>query len=80
MKKDGWGNIPFGYKEDPKDSTKLVAIQKELADLDYVLNLINNGVGYKFGAEWLAARTGRSITPPGLRKIHAKRNKEDEKS
>lgn len=74
MKKDRWHNIPYGYKEDPEDTTCILPISDELKYLEESLDMIEeDDIGYATASEWLTIMTDRAITPQGLRKIHAKR-------
>jgi len=59
--------IPFGYVEDPDDSTILRPIKNELDALEKAKKYLGQ-YSYREIANWLSKQTGRYISHVGLRK------------
>jgi len=59
--------IPFGYVEDPDDSTILRPIKNELDALEKAKRYLGQ-YSYREIANWLSKQTGRYISHVGLRK------------
>ena len=59
--------IPFGYVEDPDDSTILRPIKNELDALEKAKKYLRQ-YSYREIANWLSKQTGRYISHVGLRK------------
>jgi hypothetical protein len=66
--------IPFGYKLDEEDTTKLVEVPEELEVLNDILPLIKNqSLSLREGSLYISQKTGRSLSHMGLKKIAEKR-------
>ena len=66
--------IPFGYKLDEEDTTKLVEVPEELEVLNDILPLIKNqSLSLREGSLYISQKTGRSLSLMGLKKIAEKR-------
>lgn len=62
--------IPFGYIQDPDHKWLLWPIPEHIRELEKAIEYVKKkGVDLRRAAEWLAARTGRSIGHTGLSKI-----------
>jgi hypothetical protein len=67
--------IPFGYKLNEEDNTKLDKIPEELEVLQSIVPMIKDKtLSLRDGSAYLSHMTGRSISHVGLKKIIEKRN------
>lgn len=65
---------PFGYKEDPLNSSYLLPISEDLETLkDVEESVVAGFINSREGSEWLHYKTGKSISERGLRKNIAKK-------
>lgn len=59
--------IPFGYEEDPNNSSRLLPIPRELRALEKAKEYLQQ-YSYREVCIWLERQTGRSISHVGLKK------------
>ena len=61
--------IPFGYKLSDDVKGYLEPIQVEIESLQLIEQMIvGEEISLQMGSDWLAYKTGRSISPTGLQK------------